>query len=77
MIEIWQARKQPVKVVADLLERRDDGSDAGRKASSQRASFIADTQRAAIERAREMGGPPLVERQRFTKGGSPDKWRKA
>lgn len=68
---------KPLKKSPIYIERRADGSYAGRKASSQRASFVEDTQKAAIERAREMGGTPLVERVRDTNKGGPDKWRKA
>ena len=61
-----------------FVERRPQGDYAVRRANSKRASAVLDTQREAIERARELNpdGQPLVERVRHTSGGNPDKWRK-
>lgn len=62
-----------------FVEQRPEGDYAVRKANSERASEVLPTQAKAIERARELrpGISPLVERVRHTKGGKPDKWRKA
>ncbi len=61
-----------------FVERREQGDYAVRRANSERASAVADTQAAAIVRARELSGgaPVLVERVRHTSVGKPDKWRK-
>jgi len=61
------------------IERRDDGTYAVRRGNSQRASAVTDTQREAIERAKELnpGHRPDVERVRNTDKGGRDKWRKA
>lgn len=61
------------------VERRPEGDYAVRKENSDRASFIADTQKEAIEKAREMnpGKSPDVERVRDTEYGGRDKWRRA
>jgi hypothetical protein len=60
------------------VEKRAQGDFAVRKPESQRASAVAPTQAAAIERARELNPNAAVhvERVRHTEGGSPDKWRK-
>ena len=60
------------------VERRPEGDYAVRRGGSERASAIEPTQKAAIERARELnpGIAPHVERVRDTSGGSWDKWRK-
>jgi hypothetical protein len=61
-----------------FVERRDDGKYMVKKTNAGRASGIFDTQKEAIEGAREMtDGPVHVERVRYTEGGSLDKWRKA
>jgi len=62
-----------------FIERRPQGDYAVRKPNSERASAIAPTQAAAIEKARELkpGRAPLVERVRSTTVGKLDKWRKA
>lgn len=70
-------RSKPLYASPIYIEQRAQGDYVGRKADSKRASFVADTQKIAIARAREMGGTPLVERVRKTSGGAPDKWRKA
>jgi len=60
-----------------FIERRDDGKYAIKRANSDRASDVEDTQQAAIDRAKQLtGGPIHVERVRFTKVGSSDKWRR-
>lgn len=61
------------------VEKRDDGSWAVRRRGAEKASAITDTQKQAIERAREIepGVNPDVERVRNTNRGHPDKWRKA
>lgn len=62
-----------------FIERREDEGDyAIRRPDSDRASGIADTQREAIERAREMDPNATieVERVRDTNRGGRDKWRK-
>jgi hypothetical protein len=62
-----------------FIERREDEGDyAIRRPDSDRASGIADTQREAIERAREMDPNATieVERVRDTNRGARDKWRK-
>lgn len=65
--------KQPL-----FVERRDDGSYAVRKPNSERASLVTDTQRQAIEAAKDMtDGPVHVERVRDTNRGVRDKWRPA
>jgi hypothetical protein len=60
------------------IERRPEGDYAVRRANSARASAVEPTQAEAIERARELSdsAPILVERQRHTPRGTPDKWRK-
>lgn len=61
-----------------FVERRPQGDYAVRKPNSERASAIAPTQKAAIERARELNPDksPLVERVRNTETGGRDQWRK-
>lgn len=61
------------------VERRDQGDYAVRRANAERASAVAPTQKAAIQRARKMnpGTAPHVERVRNTSQGGRDKWRKA
>jgi hypothetical protein len=60
------------------VERRDDRRYAVRWGNSERASAIVNTQKQAIERARELnpGYAPHVERVRDTNKGGRDKWRK-
>lgn len=60
-----------------FIEQTDDGRYAVRGKGSQRASDILDTQREAIERAKELNPDdrPDVERVRNTKEGGRDKWR--
>jgi hypothetical protein len=62
-----------------FVEKRDDGQFAVSKATAQRASALADTQKEAIEIAKKLnpGHSPDVERVRHTKNGDPDQWRKA
>ena len=61
------------------IERRPEGDYAVRRPGAERASAIEQTQKKAIERARELApdSTPHVERVRHTSGGAPDKWRKA
>ncbi len=61
-----------------FVERRKQGDYAVRKPNSERASDVLPTQKAAIERAKELNpnATPLVERIRHTEKGGPDKWRK-
>jgi hypothetical protein len=60
-----------------FIEQTDDGRYAVRGKGSQRASDILDTQRQAIERAKELNPNDRsdVERVRNTKEGGRDKWR--
>jgi Uncharacterized protein conserved in bacteria (DUF2188) len=62
-----------------FVERRPEGDYAVRRPDSERASAVLPTQAEAIARARELNPSkaPLVERVRYTRDGSPDKWRKA
>ncbi len=66
---------KPEKV---FVEQRDQGDYAVRRQGSDRASTVEQTQREAIEIAREMnpGVTILVERVRDTDVGGRDKWRK-
>jgi hypothetical protein len=61
-----------------FVERRDQGDFAVRRANSQRASLVADTQAKAIAEAHKLdpNATVLVERVRRTGVGRPDKWRK-
>lgn len=61
-----------------FVERREQGDYAVRKPNSDRASAVAPTQAAAIDRAHQMNPNATVhvERVRHTAGGGPDKWRK-
>ncbi|WP_441234471.1 DUF2188 domain-containing protein [Bradyrhizobium sp. 930_D9_N1_4] len=61
-----------------FVERRPQGDYAVRCGGSERASDVLETQREAIDRARELepGREPLVERVRHTSAGQPDRWRK-
>jgi uncharacterized protein YdaT len=61
------------------IERRDDGKYKVMRPNADRASAVTDTQKEAIEKAREMnpGKSPDVERVRHTDQGKPDQWRKA
>jgi hypothetical protein len=61
-----------------FVERRPEGDYAVRRKGSERASDVLDTQKEAIERARELNPDrsPLVERVRNTDEGRRDKWRK-
>jgi hypothetical protein len=61
-----------------FIERRPQGDYAIRRGGSERASDVRDTQREAIDRARELNPKqePLVERVRNTNVGGRDKWRK-
>lgn len=61
-----------------FVERRPEGDYAVRRPNSQRASAVELTQKAAIERAKELGDPkPHIERVRNGKNDKPkpDKWR--
>lgn len=62
-----------------FIERREEEGDyAIRRPGAERASDIANTQREAIERAREIDPNATieVERVRDTNRGGRDKWRK-
>ena len=61
------------------IERRPQGDYAVRRGGSDRASAVAPTQEAAIERARQLdpNAARHVERVRDTDRGSRDKWRDA
>lgn len=61
------------------IERTDEGRYAVRGKSSDRASGVFDTQREAIDRAKELNpnDHPDVERVRDTAKGVRDKWRPA
>jgi hypothetical protein len=61
-----------------FVEQRPQGDFAVRRANSQRASVIADTQAKAIAGARKLepNATVLVERVRHTNVGKPDRWRK-
>ena len=58
-----------------FIERRDQGDFAVRRANSQRASLVADTQAEAIAKAQKLepDAKVLVERVRRTSVGKPDK----
>jgi uncharacterized protein YdaT len=60
-----------------FVEQTDDGRYAVRAKGADRASDILDTQRAAINRAKELNpnDRPDVERVRNTDVGGRDKWR--
>jgi len=62
-----------------FIERRDDGKYSVKKEGADRASAVTDTQREAIDRAKEIAPNirPDVERVRDTKDGGRDKWRHA
>ena len=61
------------------IERRDDRKYKVMRPNADRASAVTDTQKEAIDIAREMnpGKSPDVERVRHTDKGGPDKWRRA
>lgn len=61
------------------VEQTDDGHYAVRSEDSDRVSGVFDTQREAIERAKELNphDHPDVERVRVTDRGARDKWRSA
>lgn len=60
-----------------FVERRADGKYKVLRPNADRASAVTDTQRGAIDRAREIspGATIHVERVRHV-GPGPDKWRK-
>jgi len=60
------------------VEPREQGDYAVRRENSKRASDVLPTQKAAIERARELepDKKPNVARVRNTKAGGPDQFRK-
>jgi hypothetical protein len=62
-----------------FIEQTPSGEYATRARGAERASAISETQREAIERAREFNpnDRPDVERVRNTSNGTRDKWRKA
>lgn len=59
-----------------FIERRDDSKYKVLKPNAERASAVADTQKAAIERAKEINPDATrhIERVRHV-GPGPDKWR--
>jgi len=59
------------------VERRPEGDYAVRRPGSKRASAVRETQREAIDSARELqpGAAIHVERVRHTSKGRPDQWR--
>jgi hypothetical protein len=61
-----------------FVEQRKQGDYAVRRANSERASVVVDTQAKAIEKAYRMepNATVLVERVRHTSVGNRDKWRK-
>jgi hypothetical protein len=61
-----------------FIEQRDVGDYAIRRSGSERASGVEQTQREAIERARQIdpGATIHLERVRNTNVGGRDKWRK-
>jgi hypothetical protein len=61
-----------------FIEKRGQGDFAVRKPNSERASAVEPTQKAAIERAKEMNPNATrhIERVRNVATGHPDKWRK-
>lgn len=60
-----------------FIEQTDEGRYAVRSKGSSRASGIFDTQREAIDRAKELNprDKPDVARVRNTSHGGPDQWR--
>jgi hypothetical protein len=60
------------------IERTDDGDYSAKRGGANRASAVESTQKAAIERAREIdpGAAIHVERVRDTNVGGRNKWRK-
>jgi uncharacterized protein YdaT len=71
-----QIASRPAQI---FIERRGDGKYAVKREGADRASAITDTQKEAIQRAKEIapGTRPDVERVRDTKAGGRDKWRSA
>jgi len=60
-----------------FIEQRDDGKYKVSKPNADRASAVEDTQKAAIERAREMNPNATLHVERVRKvGPGRDKWRK-
>ena len=61
-----------------FIEQREQGDYAVRRPNSERASAVVETQKEAIQIARQMnpGVAPHVERVRDTSKGGRDKWRK-
>jgi hypothetical protein len=61
------------------IEQREDGKYKVMRPNAERATAVADTQKEAIEIARQMnpGKSPDVERVRHTDKGKPDQWRRA
>jgi len=58
------------------IERRDDGKYKVLREGAKRASAVEDTQKQAIDRARELN-PSAIRVERVRKvGPGPDKWRK-
>jgi hypothetical protein len=76
--EVIERSKSINSKASYLIERRADGDWAIRKPNSERASAVEETQRKAIDRARQMNpnAPIHVERVRKTSNSNPDHWRK-
>ena len=61
-----------------FIERNDDGKYKVLKPNADRASAIADTQKAAIHRAKQLNPDAAVHVERVRNvGPGPDKWRKS
>ena len=60
------------------IDCRQDGKYTVSRGNAERASAVTDTQRQAIDRAKELnpGHRPDVERVRNTDKGGRDKWRR-
>jgi hypothetical protein len=60
-----------------FIERRDDGKYKVLKPGADRASAVADTQKAAIEKAKALNPEATVQVERVRDvGAGRDKWRK-
>ena len=62
-----------------FIEQNDEGKFTTKAKGADRASGVFDTQKEAIDYAKELNpnDHPDVERVRHTSGGEPDKWRSA
>lgn len=60
-----------------FIERRDDGKYKVLKPNAERASAVTETQKEAIEKARDMNPDATIHVERVRNvGPGPDKWRK-